>query len=117
MNTETEDKAQVTVPVAEAAGPVPPITSLDLLEKLLGFLDESLITVPDDPQPLYAGGIDLQPLGRELCKNDFIGTVKQAKDFVRAMREGPANQAAYSQRRKDHTAKLAIHDVKAEPKE
>jgi len=53
--------------------------AIELLEALCGFLDESAITVQDDSTQLYAGGIDLQPLGKKLTENDFVATVKEAK--------------------------------------
>lgn len=60
--------------------------AFELLEKLVGFLDESQITVADDPTELYADGKSLQEFGKNLCANDFKSVVRQAKDLVAKVR-------------------------------
>jgi len=74
--------------------------AIELLEALCGFLDESAITVQDDSTQLYAGGIDLQPLGKKLTENDFVATVKEAKELVRITKQHDADR--WDQLKQDH---------------
>lgn len=66
----------------ETPGGVAEKSAIQVLEKLLDFLDESQITVGEDPTPLYAEGVDLQMIGKQLCANDFISTVREAKALI-----------------------------------
>ena len=57
-------------------------TAIQLLEKICGFLDESSITVQDDPTPLYADGISLQPMAKKMVENEFVAAVREAKALI-----------------------------------